>query len=70
MVCVTHDNGHALGVKSVPDVWDELENLVAEHPDEQSTNAIRLIQPILGHYERFAKDFVAGMAHLVDMAMM
>ncbi|KAK1636213.1 hypothetical protein BDP81DRAFT_489364 [Colletotrichum phormii] len=65
-----HDHGRALGVKSIQDFRDELEKLTAEYQDDESNNAIRLIHPVLDHYETFAKNFVSMMAHPVDTSMM
>ncbi|KAK1455472.1 hypothetical protein CMEL01_04232 [Colletotrichum melonis] len=65
-----HDHERALGVKSIQDFRDELEKLTAEYQDRESHDAIRLIHPVLDHYETFAKNFVSMMAHPVDTSMM
>ncbi len=57
-------------MKSLVDFRNELNRLLSEYPNEQSRNAIRLIDPTLDQYQTFAQNFVSMMAHPVDTSMM
>jgi len=64
------DHDRALQVKTGDDFRKELGKLESEFTDEGSLHVIRLLYPILDHYETFAQFFVAMMSHNIEVSMM